>query len=61
MEKYEALEMEIVEFDGEDVVTASRGAPGIPLNPKSRWHLSEDTLFSYEWFLNENPDDEEDD
>ena len=57
MEKYEALEMEIVEFEGEDVIVTSV----ITFTPHSRWHLSEDTLFSYEWFLNENPDDEEDD
>ena len=33
MEKYEALEMEVIEFDTEDVITTSRGDIELPEQP----------------------------
>lgn len=33
MEKYEALEMEVIEFDAEDVITTSGGDIELPEEP----------------------------
>ncbi len=33
MEKYEALEMEVIEFDTEDVITTSGGDTELPEEP----------------------------
>ena len=35
MEKYEALEMEVIEFDTEDVITTSGGDTELPEEPIS--------------------------
>ena len=47
MEKYEALEIEIVEFEDEDVVTASN--PKSPTTPAEPFYLSERTLLDDYW------------
>ena len=36
MEKYEALEMEVIEFDTEDVITTSGGDLELPEQPIKR-------------------------
>ena len=44
MEKYEPVEIEIIEFGDEDVITYSD-----PITPEVPINLSEDTLFSAIW------------
>ncbi len=64
MEKYESIVIDVVEFDERDVVATS--PDGVPTDPvrsfnSSLFHITEDTLFSYEWFLkndDENKGDE---
>ena len=48
MERYEELDMEIIGFDEEDVITASVLLPTIPAS------LNEDTLFSSIWDSEDN-------
>ena len=62
MEKYESIKIEVIEFDEDDVVMTSPTG-GVPTSPtrsftKSLFHISEDTLFSYEWFLSDDDEDE---